>query len=70
VWWSRRAITHPAVAIHTDIPLARLTGRPVHHSLPVSVVEVLPLGNAVQFALVWGWDGQEKKAEILAQGLV
>lgn len=57
--------THPAAAIHTDIPLARLAGRPINHSLPVLVVEVLPLGNAVQFTLVWGWGGQEGKTEIL-----
>lgn len=49
-----RATTHPAAAIHTDVPFARLTGCPVHDSLPVLVVEVLPLGNAVQFTPVRG----------------
>lgn len=54
VWRPGRGITHSADAVHTDVPLAGLAGCPVHHGLPVLVVEVLPLGNAVQFTLVWG----------------
>lgn len=56
--------THPAAAIHTDVPFARLTGRPIYNSLPVFVVEALSLGNAVQFTFVWGWGRQEGKVEI------
>ena len=60
--------THPAAALHTDVPFARLTGRPVYHGLLVFVVEALPLGNAVQFTLVWGWGRQEGKAEVPSEG--
>lgn len=55
--------THPAAAIHTDVPFARLTGCPVYDSLPVLIVEALPLGNAVQFTFVWGCSRQEGKVE-------
>lgn len=64
-------ITHPAAAIHADVPFARLAGCPVYDGLPVLVVEALPLGNAVQFTFVWGCGEQEGKAERLrkVQGL-
>lgn len=47
-----------ADAIHTDVPLARLTGGSIHHGVLVLVVEVLPLGNAVQLTLIRGWVGK------------
>lgn len=64
-----RDITHPAAAIHTDIPSTRLTGCPVQHSFPVLVIEVLPLGDAVQLTLVWGWGAQEEETEARGQSL-
>lgn len=56
--------THPAAALHTDVPFARLAGRPVYHGLPVLVVEALPLGDAGQLTLVWSWGREERKPEI------
>lgn len=62
--WGWASTTHPAAAIHTDIPFARLAGRAVYHGLLVLVVEALPLGDAGQLTLVWGWGRQGRKAEI------
>lgn len=62
--WGWGSTTHPAAAIHTDIPFARLAGRAVYHGLLVLVVEALPLGDAGQLTLVWGWGRQGRKAEI------
>ena len=56
--------THPADAVHADVPCTGLTGCPIHHGLPVLVVEVLPLGDAGQLTLVPGWGRQKGKAEI------
>lgn len=59
--WHRARGTHPADAIHADVAFARLAGRPIHHGLPVLVVEALPLGDAGQLTLVWGWERQRGK---------
>lgn len=59
--------THPAAAIHTDVPFARFTGCPVYNGLLVLVVEALPLGDAVQLTFVGGYGKQEGKGERLSE---
>lgn len=59
--------THPAAAIHTDVPSARFTGCPVYNGLLVLVVKTLPLGDAVQLTLVGGCGKQEGEVERLSE---
>ena len=59
--------THPAAAIHTDVPSARFTGCPVYNGLLVLVVKTLPLGDAVQLTLVGGCGKQEGEVERLRE---
>lgn len=58
---------NPADAIHTDVPFARLAGRPIHHGLPVLVIEALSLGDAGQLTLVWGINMATKQAIVVFQ---
>lgn len=59
--------THPAAAIHTDVPSARFTGCPVYNGLLVLVVKALPLGDAVQLTFVGGCGKQEGQVEMLSE---
>ena len=59
--------THPAAAIHTDVPSARFTGCPIYNGLLVLVVKALPLGDAVQLTFVGGCGKQEGRVEMLSE---
>lgn len=51
---------HPTHSFHTDITPAWVTGCAVHHRAPMTEIEVLPFGNAVQLTLVLCWSVSDK----------
>lgn len=52
--------SHRAHSFHTDIITARVTRCAVHHQAPVTEIEVLSFGDAVQLTLVLCWSRSDQ----------